>query len=177
MTDNKALLKQKLDYIKASYQLKYGMEMDDWSAVNLAESRELFEMVKSDLFKATQESRRLHQTFKGSVKPIHFASGKQAFVYGLGICLPYGICALVLGTLLFFYLRNYGEYKKIREYVSAYENVESYVHLIRYGEISIVSGEEVLVLKPKTADNTVFGQCYVFDPKRKEVHVPLRKLK
>jgi len=177
MNEKREQISQKLDFIKAHFQMKYGMEMDEWSVVNLAESQELFGMMKKQLDASMVESRRLHDTFKGSVKSISFNSGKQSFVYGLGISLPYAACGVILGILLFFYLRTFTHYKQISEIVTRYENSESYLNLVQTGKIKTVNGEEILVLKPKGSGENIYGQVYEFDSKRKEVHVPLRSLK
>ena len=177
MSEKKDHIRQMLDYIKAQYQLKYGIEMDDWFAVNIAESKEHFDMVKRHLDANRSESKRLHETFKGSVKSVHFASERQSLLYGLGISLPYAICGLVLGMLVFFYLRTFDQYEQISQFVTRYENSESYINLVQTGKIKTVNGEEILVLKPKNAESNTYGQIYEFDAKRKEVLVPLRKLK
>ena len=177
MNEKREQISQKLDFIKAQFQMKYGMEMDEWSVVNLAESQELFDRMKKQLDASMAESKRLHDTFKGSVKPINFNSDKQSFVYGLGISLPYATCSLICGLLMFFYLRTFKHYKDISDFVTRYENSKSYINMVQTGKIETVNGEEILVLKPKGSGENIYGQVYEFDSKRKEVHVPLRRLK
>lgn len=168
---------QMLDRIKAQYLLRYGMEMDDWSAINLANNQEHFEMVKTHLDANLKESQRLHQTFKGSIKTISFASNLQSFLYGLGRSLPYSVGGLILGILVYLYLGKKQDYKRIQEFVSEYENIESYESLIREGSLKTINGIEFLVLKPAKAGNNNYGQVYEFDRKKKVVNVPLRALK
>lgn len=175
--DKRARMSAMISYIQAEYLMKYGMEMDEWSAINFAEIREHFRGMRKELNANLLESKKLQQTFKGSTSSIHFASDRQSFVHGLGVSIPYAVCGLILGLLCYYYLSTFKMYQAVSRYVKDLKNIESYQDLVREGKIRTENGVEFLILKhAKTGDNT-FGKVYEFDAKRKEVHVPLRRLK
>ena len=177
MNEKRQQIRQMLDHIKAQYQLKYGIEMDDWSAVNLAENQEHFERMRRSLDANSTQSKRLHETFKGSVKPVHFASDRQSFIYGAARSLPYAVCMLVLGVLCYVYLSTRTDYRRIRAFTNAHKNIEAYQSLIQSGVLKTVNGEQCLILKPARAGDNTYGQVYEFDAKNKVVNVPLGRVK
>jgi hypothetical protein len=175
--DKRARMSAMISYIQAEYLMKYGMEMDEWSAINFAEIREHFGLIRKELNANLLESKKLQQTFKGSISSVHFASGRQSFLHGLGVSIPYAVCVFVLGFLCYYYLSTFKMYQAVSSYVKDLKNIESYQDLVREGNIRTKNGVEFLILKPaKPGDNT-FGRVYEFDAKRKEVQVPLRRLK
>ena len=175
--DKREQVSARISYIQAEYLLKYDMEMDEWSAINFAEIREHFAVIRKELNANLLESKKLQQTFKGSISSINFASDKQSFLHGLGVSIPYAVCGLILGLLCYYYLSTFKMYQGISSYVEDMKNIESYQDLVREGNIRTENGVEFLILKPaKPGDNT-FGRVYEFDAKRKEVQVPLRRLK
>ena len=177
MNEKRQQVRQMLDSIKAQYQLKYGIEMDDWFAVNVAESQEHFDRIRKSLDANSSESKRLHETFKGSVKQVHFASDRQSFIYGLARSLPYAVCLLVLGVLYYAYVSTQADYRRIREFTLAHENIEAYQSLVQNGVLKTVNGEQCLILKPARAGDNTYGQVYEFDARNKVVNVPLGKVK
>jgi hypothetical protein len=177
MNEKRQQVRQMLDSIKAQYQLKYGIEMDDWFAINVAEIKEHFNMIRRHLDANSSESKRLHETFKGSVKSVSFTSDRQSFIYGMARSLPYAVCILVLGILCYFYLTSMKDYRHIKQFADDYKNIESYESLIRNGIIKVVNGEQCLELRLAKAGNNIYGQVYEFDAKKKVVNVPLGKPK
>ena len=175
--DKSARMSAMISYIQAEYLMKYGMEMDEWSAINFAEIREHFGVMRKALNANLLESKKLQQTFKGSISSVNFASAKQSFVHGLGVSIPYTVCALILGLLCYYYLSTFKLYQGISRYVKDLENIESYQDLVREGNIRTKNGVEFLILKQAKPTGNTFGRVYEFDAKRKEVHVPLRRLK
>jgi len=176
MNERREKVAQVLDYIKAQYQIKYGMEMDDWSAVNLAESREQFETIRKHLDESLKENKKLQQAFRGPVVTVAFSSSWQSFAHGVGRSLPHAACALILGMLCYFYLRAFQLYQGISSFVSEMKNFESYKEVIREGTIITESGVEFLILKPAKTQDYYFGKVFEFDAKRRELRVPLRRL-
>ncbi|WP_254410950.1 hypothetical protein [Dyadobacter diqingensis] len=175
--DKRARMSAMISYIQAEYLMKYGMEMDEWSAINFAEIREHFTAMRKELNVNLLESKKLQQTFKGSISSVNFASDKQSFLHGLGVSIPYAVCVLVLGFLCYYYLSTFKMYQGISRYVKDLKNIESYQDLVREGNIRTQNGVEFLILKPAKPAGNTFGRVYEFDGKRKEVHVPLRRLK
>lgn len=174
--DKKERIAFMLAGIKADYFHKYGMELDEWSAINFAENNEHFAAMRKELNAAQLESRRLHETFKGSVSPIHFASKGQSFLYGLGVSIPNAVCLVILCLLCYYYLVTFKTYQEISKKVENWQNVESYHNLVREGLIITENGTEFLILKPKKNADDPYGKVYEFDAKRQEVRVPLQRL-
>ncbi|MEO6685518.1 MAG: hypothetical protein ABIN24_06115, partial [Dyadobacter sp.] len=75
---------QDLIRIKAAYQFRYGIQMDDWSAVLFTEHQRQFDHMKAQLNQSLKENQLIREKFKTSVKPVQFDSLLQAFVHGLG---------------------------------------------------------------------------------------------
>lgn len=166
-----------LSQIKADLLARYNLEMDDWTAMVMAENDARFERMNEQLMENQKESQRLNERFKGSVNTIHFKSTLDAFVYGIGRSLPYSITALVFTMLSYVYMSTYKDYKDIRAFVQLYENAFDYQFLISKGKTQTDDGIQYLILKPSKEGKYTFGESYEFDSKRKVVKVPLQSLK
>jgi hypothetical protein len=176
MTDQASRQEKQLLLIKADYLARYGMEMDDWTAITMLDNKIEFDKMHIQLLANQRENKRLSETFKGSIKQIHFTSKPEAFRYGLGRSLPYAICSLILGILCYVYMSTYKDYENLKETVRSYRNVSSYENLISQGTLTEDEGVVYLVLKPVKKGKHIFGQTYQFDERRKVVKVPLKRL-
>jgi hypothetical protein len=84
MTDQAPLQQKELMLIKADYLARYGMEMDDWTAITMLDYQVQFDKMTMQLLANLRENKRLSETFKGSIKQVHFGSKPEAFCYVLG---------------------------------------------------------------------------------------------
>ena len=175
MNEQNPLQAKQLLLIKADYLARYGMEMDDWTAVTMLDYQIQFEKVRIQLTANLNENKRLSKAFKGSVRQVRFNSKPEAFLYGAGRSLPHAVCALVLGTLCYVYMSTYQDYQNLADTVRSYRNVTSYEHLISQGRL--VRDQQVLylILRPVGKGRHIFGQTYEFDPRQKVVKVPLKR--
>lgn len=177
MTDQTPLQQKELLLIKADYLARYGMEMDDWTAITMLDNQVQFDKMNMQLLANLRENKRLSETFKGSIKQIHFGSKPEAFRYGFGRSLPYAVCSLILGIFFYVYMSTYKDYENLKDTVRSYRNVTSYEYLISQGELTKDDGVVYLILKPVKKGRHIFGQTYEFDERQKVVKVPLKRLK
>lgn len=168
---------QDLIRIKAAYQLRYGIQMDDWSAVLFTEHQRQFDHMKAQLNQSLKDNQLIREKFKTSVKPVQFDSLLEAFVHGLGRSLAPSLSALVLGILTYVYITTSKDYQDREDFVRRYENVFDYELLIRLGKTETEDGIQYLILQQSKNGKYIFGQSYEFDSKRKLVKVPLQSLK
>lgn len=176
MTDQAPIQDKQLLLIKADYLARYGMEMDDWTAITMLDNKIEFDKMNIQLMANQRENKRLSETFKGSIKQIHFTSKPVAFRYGLGRSLPYAVCALILCILCYVYMSRYKDYQNLEETVRTYGNISSYENLTSHGTLTEDEGVVYLILKPVKKGKHIFGQTYQFDERQKVVKVPLKRL-
>jgi hypothetical protein len=174
MTDQQNYDRMLEDY-KANFQLKYKVNLDDWSAANLIETQKRFDKMNLRLNANLQQNKMLYDRFKGSIKTIQFKSGYDAFLYGLGNSICYGLPALLLILLSFQWLRSTDKYEKIGAVLSRYENVEAFENLIIQGRLKTENGVQYLILSQGNSNGSnIYGQHYWYDPSKKVVKVPLK---
>ena len=162
------------DY-KANFQLKYKVNLDDWSAANLIEIQQRFDKMNLRLDANLLQNKMLYDRFKGSIKTLQFKSGKDAFLYGLGSNILYGSALLLVIVLIFQWQRGGKQYKKIQSVPSRYENVEAFENLIGQGKLTTENGVQYLILEQgKDRGGNIYGQHYWYDPRKRIVKVPLR---
>jgi hypothetical protein len=170
----KEVSKEDLIRIQGAYRQKYGISMDDWSASVLYEIRENFGQLDGSVNRSIHHISQAAEAIKGSHKSVHFKSGKQAFVFGLGIFAPLAF-ALSMTSVLYFWLKsNSQDYERKQSIIDTYENVSDYVLLMQNGKIIEKDGANFLVLfpRPKKGDIKI-GEEYVYDDANNRVLVPL----
>jgi hypothetical protein len=175
MTEQESNLSETLSRIKAEYQSRYGMDMDEWSAVMMADNQKAFDEIRHWLARHFEEARKLRATFKGSIKQVTFASGKQAFLYSLGRLIPPSVCALILGIFCYVYMSTYKDYQELERLVDAYANMALYEQIVVDGQLTTEKGVTYLVLSPAKAGKQRIGKTYEFDSRNKVVKVPLKR--
>jgi hypothetical protein len=168
---------RKLDYEFISqyeYVQKYAQEIDDWSALLLAEVEENFDRMKSDLDQSINAIDKAAAAIKSNQRPVHFSDNKLAFWHGLAVSLPWSIVAIVSLCLFSWLISTGEEYRELRRIVDAYENAPNYRLLMENGEILQKDGSNYLKLRPQAnKGDLLIGREYIFDKKSKEMLVPL----
>jgi len=163
-----------LNHIKGKYGQKYAQEIDDWSALLLAEVEENFGRMKADIDQSVDAIDKAADSINSNQRPVHFSDKKQAFNYGLAESLPWSVVALVAVCLFSWLISTGEEYQERRRIVDAYKNAPHYRLLMENAEILQKDGNNFLKLLPhgKTGD-VLIGQEYIFDQKTKEIIIPL----
>ena len=163
-----------LNHIKGKYVQKYAQEIDDWSALLLAEVEENFDRMKSDLDQSIDAIDKAVAAIKSNQRPVHFADKNLAFWHGLAVSLPWSIVAIVSLCLFSWLISTGEEYRELRRIVDAYKNAPHYRLLMENGEILQKDGSNYLRLRPQAnKGDLLIGREYIFDKKSKEMLVPL----
>jgi len=163
-----------LNHIKGKYGQKYAQEIDDWSALLLAEVEENFDRMKADVDQSVDAIDKAAAAIKSNQRPVHFSDKRQAFYYGLAASLPWSVVAIVSLCLFSWLISTGEEYQERRRIVNAYENAPQYRLLIENGEIVQEDGSNYLKLRPQAKKGDVLiGREYIFDKKSKEMRIPL----
>ncbi|NIJ52315.1 hypothetical protein [Dyadobacter arcticus] len=163
-----------LNYFKGKYGQKYAQEIDDWSAMLLAEVEENFDRMKVAVDQSVDTIDKAAAAIKSSQRPIHFSDKKQAFYYGLAVSLPWSVVAIVSLCLFSWLISTGEEYQERRRIVNAYENAPQYRLLMENGEIVQEDGNNYLKLRLQAKKGDVLiGREYIFDKKSKEMRIPL----
>jgi hypothetical protein len=163
-----------LNHIKGKYTQKYAQEIDDWSALLLAEVEEHFERIKAEVDQSVDTIDKAAAAIKSNQRSVHFSDKKQAFYYGLAVSLPWSIVAIVCSCLFSWLVSIDEEYRERRRIVEAYKNAPEYRLLMQNGEIVQDERGNFLKLQPQGKKGDVLiGQEYFFDKKTKEILIPL----
>ena len=116
--NNEIVNKSFLTRLKGAYQAKYGIEMDEWSAMVLYEISENFEENKKTTESTIKEIEKASNLIKGQINPIHFINDGPAFHYGLGRSLPYSIAIFVVGILCYVVIGHILEYRELKSTIA-----------------------------------------------------------
>jgi len=168
------ITKEELTRIKGSFQAKYGYEMDEWTAVILAELNDRFGNFSQAVQNSTKEVGNAAQLIKGQVHSVHFKNDRQAFLFGLGKFL---IPSLVVFVGIFFTAHFVGQsekYKIISRFVEKYPNFEAFRQMIEVAEIQELKSKKYLILRPAANIKSIeVGKEYQYLKAQNVVVVPL----
>lgn len=163
-----------LNHIKGKYGQKYAQEIDDWSALLLAEVEENFERIKTEVDQSVDAIDKAAAAIKSNQRPIHFSDKRQAFYYGLALSLPWSAVAIIVSFLFSWLISTSEEYRERLRIVEAYENAPAYRLLMQNGEIVQDERGNFLKLRAQGKKGDVLiGREYIFDKKTKEMLIPL----
>lgn len=174
---NKKVNQDFLIRLKGAYQAKYGMEMDDWTAVILNELSEQFESYQKMTQESANQILKASEHIKGQVYPVHFTSEKQALQYGFGKSLPHAVATCIIGVLMYFFMSSIGMYHEQKAFMDKYQNAVDFKELIEHGNVEVIQGHKCLILSPNFKGNNPIkiGKEYVYDGNKKRVIIPLGK--
>lgn len=174
---NKKIDQDFLIRLKGEYQAKYGMVMDDWTAVILHEVSEQFGNYQQMTKESASQILKASEHIKGQVYPVHFTSEKQAMQYGFGKSLPYGIAICIIGVLMYFFMSSLSWYHEQQAFMDKYPNSVDFKGLIEHGKVEVIHGRKCLILSPNFKENSPvkIGKEYIYDGSKKRVIVPLGK--
>lgn len=161
--------------IKGRFSAKYGIEMDDWSAMVMAEISERFMILNHSVEKSADKIEDAARSVKGKAYHVSFNSSQEAFKLGLGLTAPLAGMGSLIAVLLFWYKTNTEEYQSIKSIAQSYENVQAYRILMQEGEIVKREGQYclTLTLANRKAGDILIGKEYVFEGKTKRILIPL----
>ncbi len=167
--------KEILTKIKGQFSAKYGIEMDDWSAMVMTEITQRFLLLSHSVDKSVTNIDEAAKSIRGKVHQITFKSKQEAFGLGLGFSAPIAGGCVVVALLIFWYKTTTEDYRQLKRIAESYENVRSYQILMQNGEIVQREGQYflTLTLANRGAGDMLIGQEYVFDGRTKRILIPL----
>ncbi|WP_439584299.1 hypothetical protein [Dyadobacter bucti] len=167
--------KEMLTKIKGHFSAKYGIEMDDWSAMVMTEISQRFQFLTHSVDKSVTQIDEAAKNIKGEVTQITFKNKQEAFGLGLGFSAPIAGACSFIAALIFWYQTSTEEYRQLKRIAQAYGNVHSYKILMQEGEIVKREGQYclTLTLADKGAGDILIGKEYVFDGRTKRILIPL----
>lgn len=160
---------------KGHFQVKYGYEMDDWTAIILYEISEHFSNQSALNQLSINEIEKASSFIKGQVNPVHFSNNTQAFLYGLGKNIWIGVSALVAVLMLFHVVSTNLSYEEKKRAINEIPNYRYYQALMKNGQLETIDGMKCLVFKSKKSkkDFARIGTVYWYNSKTNEIVVPL----
>ena len=167
-----------LNRIKGRYTEKYAIPMDDWTAIILHEVSESVGAIRREnslkLQEGIKEINEASEKINGQLHQVHFDDNKQAFYYGLGRHLFYGLSSLICICSLVWIYTTHTEFSEKWEFVSQHPSVEKFQSIYLYGKTITQDGYEYLVVEPINGDSFNFARNYEYDKKNKRVLIPIR---
>lgn len=167
--------KELVTKIKGQFSAKYGIEMDDWSAMVMTEISERFTWINNSLKKSVDKIEEAARSVKSKTYQVSFNSSQEAFKLGLGLMAPLAGMGSLIAVLVFWYKTSTEEYQSIKRIAQSYENVQAYRILMQEGEIVTREGQYCLslTLANRKAGDILIGKEYVFEGKTKRILIPL----
>lgn len=98
--------------IKGHFLEKYGEDIDQWEARMHYEAKENFKLLEYQLKVSNTEINRARNEIKGQIQSVHFNNPKEAFYYGIGKNLWFGLAAIIL-TIAGIYFFNQYRFRKL----------------------------------------------------------------
>lgn len=165
-----------LTRLKGAYQAKYGIEMDEWSAMVLYEISENFEDNNKVAENTIKEIEKASNLIKGQLKPIHFHGEGDAFWYGMGRGFPLALAIFFTGLLFYYLMRNTTDYQDKKAFIEKHPNFEVFDLIMQKGTIEEINGAHFLILRhSNNADSLVVGKEYIYDADKNLAFIPLKK--
>ena len=164
--------------LKGRYTEKYAMQMDDWTAVIVHELNEGVSKLRMENNQSLTNSIRHIDAAAGQIKgqllQVRFASPRQAFFYGLGNHLLYGLTSLIgICSCIWFYSTQ-TEFAEKRAFVNQYPSVEKFERIYRDGKTVERDGYEFLVVEPVKEGNIQLARNFLYDKRKDQVLIPIR---
>lgn len=164
--------------LKGRYTEKYAMQMDDWTAAILHELNEgVTKLRMQNQLSLTSSIGHIDQAaaqIKGQVHPVHFSSSGQAFFYGLGNWLIFGLTFFfAVGFLTWFCMTN-TDFNRKWKFVQQYESVEKFERIYQDGVTIEQDGYEFLVVEPVKDDSIQLGRNYLKGNQKGQLLIPIR---
>lgn len=172
--NNDIVSKSFLTRLKGVYQAKYGIEMDEWSAMVLYEISENFEANNKVAESTIKEIEKASNLIKGQIEPIHFHRQGDAFWHGIGRSFPLALAIFFTGLLFYYLVRNTTDYQDKKAFIEKHPNFEKFDLLMKKGVVKEFDGIHYLLLRhTNKTDSLVAGEEYNYDEKQNVAFIPL----
>ncbi len=162
--------------LRGHFLNKYGAEIDDWEARMHHEAWENFKLLENQLKVSNAEINRARNEIKGQIQSVHFNTPKEAFYYGIGKNLWYGLAAIILTIAGIYFFNQYSKIKEVQQYLESDTNAFKYKKLISNAELLKVENKNYLILKYAKGEYMTIGKHYQLDRAKNRILVPLGKI-
>jgi hypothetical protein len=176
---NSQEIDKELIRIKGHFLEKYGEDIDPWEARMHYEARENFKLLENQLKTSNDEISKARSIINGSIKQVHFRDNKQAFWFGFGKNLLFGLSGIIIIvfsiSLIFFNNR----YTSRVAFLAKYKNANSFEPILKNGILLNEQGVQYLILKINKSESIHkedLGKKGWYDKKKLEVKVPLGRI-
>jgi hypothetical protein len=174
--NNELVSKSFLTRLKGVYQAKYGIEMDEWSAMVLYEISENFEENNKVAESTIKEIEKASNLIKGQIEPIHFHRQGDAFWHGIGRSFPLALAIFFTGLLFYYLMRNTTDYQDKKAFIEKHPNFELFDIIMKKGIFQEYKGVHYLILTPTdNRDSLVVGREFIYDKDQNAAFIPLDK--
>ena len=168
---------EQMTRLKGQFSAKYGIEMDDWSAMVMTEISQRFMFLTSEVNRSVIQIDEAAKNIKGKVSQINFRNNSEAIRFGIGLSLPFAAMGTLISAMVFWYSTTTREYEVRKQLIQDYRNAPSYAKLMKNGKVIEHEGHQYLVMgKADRKSGDVFiGQEYIEDGNLGRILIPLGK--
>jgi hypothetical protein len=169
------ITKEQMTKLKGQFAAKYGIEMDDWSAMVMTELTQRFLLFSNRVDKSIIQIDEAANSIKGKVHQINFRNNQEALRFGLGMSIPFAAMGTLISIMVLWYSTTTREYEIRKQIIEDYQNAPIYERLMQYGQV-VERGEQLclaLTLADLESGNILIGKEYVKDGKSGRILIPL----
>jgi hypothetical protein len=168
---------EQMTRLKGQFSAKYGIEMDDWSAMVMTEISQRFMFLTSEVNRSVIQIDEAAKNIKGKVNQINFRNNSEAIRFGIGLSLPFAAMGTLISGMVLWYSTTTREYVVRKQIIEDFKNAPSYAKLMKNGKIIEREGHQYLVMgKADQKSGDVFiGQEYIEDGNLGRILIPLGK--
>ncbi|WP_159471230.1 hypothetical protein [Dyadobacter sp. 3J3] len=167
--------KEQMVRLKGQFSAKYGIEMDDWSAMVMTEISQQFMLFAGQMNASISSIEEASENIKGKVSQINFRNNQEALRFGLGLSIPFAAMGTIISVMVLWYSTTTREYTVRKQIIEDYQNAPIYARLMQYGQV-VEHGEQLclaLTLADLESGNILIGKEYVKDGKSGQILIPL----
>ncbi len=167
--------KEQLIRLKGQFSAKYGIEMDDWSAMVMSELNQQYMLFAGQMNASINSVEEASENIKGKVSQINFRNNQEAIRFGLGVSIPFAAMGILISGMVLWYSTTTREYEIRKQIIHAYQNAPIYARLMQYGEIVEREGHLCLTLNlaNRESGNIKIGKEYIVDGNLDRILIPL----
>ena len=166
---------EQMTRLKGQFSAKYGIEMDDWSAMVMTEITQRFMLLTSEVNRSIVQIDEATKSIKGKVNQINFRNNHEALRFGIGLSLPFAAMGSLISIMILWYSTTTREYTIRKQIIEDYQNAPVYARLMQYGQVVDREGQLclALTLADLESGNILIGKEYVKDGKFGRILIPL----
>lgn len=168
---------EQMTRLKGQFSAKYGIEIDDWSAMVMTEISQRFMFLTSEVNRSVIQIDEAAKNIKGKVNQINFRNNSEAIRFGIGLSLPFAAVGTLISAMILWYNTTTREFVVRKQIIEEYINAPAYENLMKYGKIIERDGNLCLVMgkADQKSGDILIGQEYIDDGNLGRILIPLGK--